>query len=437
VLAFTGVATLLAAVGVGAVAALQLVTTEIGPALKEETAASVGHRSGGRARGALVALQITVSLVLLLGAALFARSARNAQAIDLGLDPAGVVALDVDNSRRTAPAESRAFFAQVLQHLSAAPGVEAAALATRAPLDSSTPIVRMDASAPIAAPSDTASPTASYVVISPGYFDVVRIPMVDGRRFTDRDDERAPAVAIVNQTLASRLWPHGSAIGRRLWLDPQVSAVPCTVIAVARNSKYLTIGEEPQAHLYLPFAQHPRGNAAILVRSVERSDGAIERVQATLAEIDPAVQGFFARTLTEHIAVSLLPVRLASGLSLAVAMLGLALATVGLYALVSFVVTDRRQEIGLRMALGATPADVIRMVVGYGLRLAAIGLAVGVPAALLAARLLGSLLYGVSPTDPGSLLLVSAIVVVVTATASGIPAVRAVRVDPLAAMRHQ
>ncbi|MBI3401063.1 MAG: ABC transporter permease [Acidobacteria bacterium] len=436
VLVFAGLVTLAAAVVVGAIAALQIVAPDVGPALKEETAASVGRRSGARLRGALVAIQVSVSLMLLTGAVLFARSVRQAEAIDLGLNPGGVVVLDVDNSHRTAPPAIRAFFGTLLQRVSSLPGVEAAALSTRAPLDTSTPIARINALGPVLATVDLASPSASYVLISPRYLDVVKIPLVDGRPFDDRDDDRAPSVVIVNQTLASRLWPEGSPLGRRLWLDPQVSAEPCTVVGVARNSKYLTIGEEPQAHLYLAFAQHPRAGAAILVRTVERSDRAIDHVRATLSGIDPAVQGFFARPLTEHIAVSLLPVRLAAGLSFVVAVLGLILATVGLYALVSFLVADRTQEIGLRMALGATPAAVIRMVLGYGLRLSAIGLAVGIPVTLLATRLLASLLYGVSPTDPASFLVVSSIVLSVTMLASGIPAARALSVDPLTAMRR-
>jgi putative ABC transport system permease protein len=277
------------------------------------------------------------------------------------------------------------------------------------------------------------------LVVSPKYFDVVKTPMVAGRVFSDRDDPERGPVVIVNETLAARLWPDGDAIGRRLWLDPSVSEVSDTsaqVIGVARNSKYLTLGEEKQGHIYLPFAQHPRPGMALLVRTSDLTDRLTNAVQGALRSVDPNVQGFFTRTLTEHVGVSMLPVRLAASLATIVAALALALAVVGLYSLVSYLVAERTHEIGLRMALGANAADVGRLVLGYGFKLALAGLSIGVPLALVSSRLLGSLLYVVSPTDPLVFAVMSATILIVAVLACYLPARRAMRLDPLTALRR-
>jgi putative ABC transport system permease protein len=240
----------------------------------------------------------------------------------------------------------------------------------------------------------------------------------------------------VNETLAARLWPAGDAIGRRLWLDPQVADTATTVVGVARNSKYVTLGEEHQAHLYLPFAQHPRAGMALLVRSSQPTERLADAVQTALRTIDPTLQGFFTRTLTEHVGVSLLPIRIAATLAAVVAALALALAVVGLYSLVSYLVAERTHEIGVRMALGADPADVTRLVIGHGVKLALAGLALGIPAALVFSRVLTSLLYSVSPTDPVVFATASAAILIVSVLACYAPARRATRLDPLVALRN-
>jgi putative ABC transport system permease protein len=275
------------------------------------------------------------------------------------------------------------------------------------------------------------------MMIGPRYFDVVKTPIVAGRPFTEDDSAARPAVAIVNETLARRLWPEGSAIGQRLWLEAHASADPCVVVGVARNSRYLTLGEEGQAHVYLPSAQHPRTGTTLLVRSAVEPNRMMREMQEALSAVDPRAIGFFPRTLTEHVAASLVPIRLARSLAVGLAGLALALAALGLYGLVSFVVAERTREIGLRVALGATDRQVMRLVVGFGLKLAGAGLAIGIPAALAGSRLLGTLLYGVSATDPAVFAAAPAMVVAVALAACCVPAVRAVRLDPIQAIRNQ
>jgi putative ABC transport system permease protein len=320
-------------------------------------------------------------------------------------------------------------------------GVEAVSVSTRAPLDRSTPVTRVSAREAIAPATESSATAASVLVVGPKYFDVVKTPLAAGRVFSDRDDaSRAPAV-IVNETLAARLWPEGDAIGRRLWLDPSlmmpdVSDTSATVVGIAKNSKYLTLGEERQGHVYLPFAQHPRPGMALLIRSTEQNDRLINAVQETLRSVDPDVQGFFTRTLAQHVSVSTLPVRLAARTAAGVAALALGLAIVGLYSLVSYLVAERTHEIGLRMALGADGSAVMRLVLGHGVKLACIGLALGIPIAIATSRLAGSLLYGVSGTDPLVFAIAPAAILLVAALACYVPARRATRLDPLVALRH-
>lgn len=437
VIAFAALATLMAAAMLAIVGAFQAMRAHTAPSLREDSAASIGGRSSARLRASLSAVQITASLVLLIGAALFLRSARNAASIDLGFDQRDVLATDLDGASRGTTAARRALFDDVLRRVSALPAVEAAAIATRAPLDSSTPTVRVSAREEVSPAADTTATTASFLVISPAYFDVLKTPIVAGRAFGNRDDADGVPAVIVNETLAARLWPGGDVIGRRLWLDPQVADRATTVVGVARNSKYVTLGEEHQAHLYLPFAQHPRAGMALLVRSSQPTERLANAVQTALRAIDPNLQGFFTRTLTEHVGVSLLPIQIAATLAAVVAALALALAVVGLYSLVSYLVAERTHEIGVRMALGADPAAVMRLVIGHGVRLAIAGLALGIPAAFAFSRVLTSLLYGVSPTDPVVFATASAAILIVSVLACYAPARRATRLDPLVALRNE
>jgi putative ABC transport system permease protein len=434
VVMFTILAAAVAATILGLVGAFQAVRPAVAPALKEEAAAALGGRSPRRLRGALAAIQITVSLMLLIGAALFVRSLREAARIDLGFDPRGVVAMDVGAFTGRSAAESLQMFHSLLEETTRIPGATAA-ISTRAPLDSSTPIVSVNAGQAVETAGANASPSASFLIVSPGYFDVVRTPILIGRDFTQRDDASRTMVAIVNETLARRLWPRVDPIGHQLWMDAVASTAPCIVIGVTRNSKYVTLGEEGQGHVYLPFAQHPRRGMTLLMRSGEPAERVAASMQSALQRVDPQLQGFFTRTLDEHVAVSRLPVRIAAGVTAVVATLAIALAIVGLYSLVSFIVAERTHEIGLRMALGAANRDVLRLVLGYGMKLAAIGLAIGIPAALAASRLLRNLLYGVSATDPIVFAVGGAAVLAVCALASFVPAWRAMRLDPVVALK--
>jgi predicted permease len=436
VIAFTAVASILSGAALGAVGALHALRPNVAPALQEESLSTIGGRSGVRFRSALAVVQVVVSLLLLVCAGLFTRSVRGAAAIDLGFDPSNVVVLDVDASGGRTNTESVRFFDTVLERLRQSPFISGAAVASRAPLDSSTPVVHVSATGPVSEGDGNGSVLASFLVVSPEFFEVVRMPLAAGRPFASTDDSTRTRVAIVNETMAARLWPPGDPIGRRLWLEPAASDVPCLVIGVARDAKYRTLGEHAQPHAYLPFAQQPRRGMALLMRSSAPPSRTIETAQDAVRAADPNVQGFFARTLREHVDVSVLPLRLASTLTLTVAACALGFAAIGLFSLVSYFVAERTAEIGLRMALGADSTAVVRLVTGTGMRLAATGIVIGIPIALASARLVGSLLYGVSPADPAVFMVVSGVVLIITFVACYIPARRATRLDPVEALRR-
>jgi predicted permease len=436
VVAFTAVASVLSGAALGALAALHALKPNVAPALQEESLSAIGGRSAVRFRSALAVVQIVVSLLLLVSAGLFTRSLRGAAAIDLGFDPSGVVVLDVDASGGRTDTDSGRFFDTVLSRLRQSQFINGAAVASRAPLDSSTPVVHVSATGAVPEGGGNDSVLASFLVVSTEFFEVVRTPLVAGRPFAGTDDVARSRVAIVNETMAARLWPAGDAIGRRLWLESAASDAPCLVIGIARDAKYRTLGERAAPHAYLPFAQQPRRGMALLVRSTAPLSRTTETVQDALRTGDPAAQGFFVRTLREHVNVSVLPLRLASTLTMIVAACALTFAAVGLFSLVSYFVAERTAEIGLRMALGADSTSVLRLVTIAGMRLAATALAIGIPIALASSRLLGSLLYGVGAADPAVFTVVSVVVLTVTFVACYIPARRAMRLDPVAALRR-
>ena len=279
----------------------------------------------------------------------------------------------------------------------------------------------------------------SFNRIGVSYFETLRIPLLRGRDFSERDDAGHPAVAIVNETMARRFWPGEEPIGRRFRLagDERRGLPPATleVIGVAANVRYRTLGEEPRPHFYLPYLQHYDAGRTLLARTSGDPGGLIPAVQAAVRGQDPAVAGFFARTLSEHAAFSLLPARMSAVLTTLFGTLALLLAVVGLYGSVSYAAAQRTREIGVRMALGARPADLFRLILGQALSLVVVGVAAGLAGSLVLTRFLSSLLYGVSATDPLTFAGVAAILAGVAILAACIPARRVMRLDPLSALR--
>jgi predicted permease len=441
VFGFTAALTVVAGLAAGVAPALSVTRGDVVAALKEGSGAG-GTRQATRLRSALVVAQISVSAMLLVAAGLLTKSARAAAAIDLGFETAGAVAtdLDLEGPGYTEP-RGIEFYRQLLARITALPDVDFAALSNRAPLDVSTPTLRVTREPGMAGMTDrTSGFEATYHVIGGAYFDTVRMPLVAGRSFDNRDHASATQTAIVNETLARRLFERIDVLGERFTLIAgtaterrrEISGT-VEIVGVARDAKYRTVGEAPQPHVYLPLDQHYGPGMTLLVRSNAGSPPTTA-IHDAIASLDPAVQGFFTRTLVEHTRVALVPASLASWVSAAVGLIALALGAVGLYGVIACLVGERTRELGVRMALGASRRTIARHVLGRAGRLAVIGIVLGLGVATVGGRALSGLLY-VSPFDPVVLLTVALTLGGVALLAAWLPAHRASRVDPLVALR--
>ncbi len=406
--------------------------TDIVPVLKDE---AFGRARRSRLRSAFVIAQVACSMFLLVGAGLFVRSLLSARAIDAGFDPTNMIVMSVvpelqgfDETR------GRNLYERLLTGVATVPGVRSATLAQSVPLGlggsrRGTSIEGYQTQ--LGEDTETA-----YNVVAPRYFETMRIPLLRGRAFTEADRAGAPPVVIVNDAFARRYWPNADPIGKRISANGSEGPFR-EVIGVTRTGKYNTLGEDPRPFYYLPLWQEYEGTATLHVKTSGDPRALISPVRDAVRAVDAAVPLFDIKTMEEQMLVALLPARLAGTLLGAFGLLALLLASVGIYGVMSYSVVQRTREIGVRRALGAQTGNLLRLVLGEGMRLAAIGFGIGLAAAVALTRFAASLLYGVTPTDPvtfaGALGLLSGAAFV----ACYIPALRALRVDPVTALRYE
>jgi predicted permease len=389
--------------------------------------------SRGELRGALVVAQVALSLTLLVTAGLFARSLERAREIDLGFEPEGILlastALDMQGY---GPAQRLAFYRNVRDRIAALPGVELAAWVSWPPFAIVYETINLSPEGQAAAP-DGQIPQAFAVRISPEYFATARVPVVEGRAFDERDDVNAAPVAIVNQTLARQFWPGQNAVGRRL----RIGNDTLDVVGIARDGKYNFVWETPSGMVFRPLAQGVPTSATIAVRTTRAPSEMASAVRQTIRSADPDVATYDVRTMRDHLdsgnAFSVF--RLGAFVTGLFGSMGVLLASIGLYGMIAFQVSQRTQEIGVRMALGARAADIIRDVLVRGGRLAVAGIAIGVVLAAGLAQLLRTFLIDVSPFDPLTYAGVALLLMTISLLASFVPARRATVVDPLVALR--
>jgi predicted permease len=426
----------LAVVAGGATIGLALAGGPAGWAMRMDAAAmsrggeqrAIGGATVTVTRRVLVAAQTGVSLTLVIGAVLFSRSLSALSNEDLGFPSSGLVALDFDLAPAVPPAESAVLAREALARVAALPGVTAAAMSNRAPVDRSLPgvDVRLTAASPTAG-------EASLSLATEEYFTTVGVPLLAGRAFSRVESDRGEPVAIVNETLGRRLWPGGDAVGRALVVGPD--AEPLRIIGVARDAKYRAITEAGGGHLYRPTPA--AFSLTLLVRTAGAPRRALADVQRVLDGVGPGVVGFFPRTMADHLAPELLPARVAARATTALSAVGLALSGVGLYGLVAWLVERRRREIGVRLALGASPASVVRLVVIEAARAAAPGVLVGAASAATLGWALRSRLFGVGPLDPWAFGIAAGALAGVVVVAAWRPGRRASRIDPVSALRAE
>jgi predicted permease len=424
--------TIVAGLLFGLAPAIQSSRQDLVRALKDESGSQ--SRRHFRARGALVVTQVALSLGLLISAGLLVRSAAHIRQ-GKNFDPQQVVGLRLrPRLRDYTPEKAQAFTKEVLRRLEATPGVQSVSLAK------STLAWRSSGRVRIRLPEQTFNrpedePQLEVHEIAPRMFETLRLPLVQGRDFNDGDRPGSLRVVIVNETLVKRMWPDGSPLERILVVNDQ----PCRVVGVSKDAQFHTAVEAPIPLLYLPFWQNnlgPQIDSTIMARVAGDPETMLPILRKEIARVDGDVP-IESATMTKQLNAEFKHVLLTSSVLISSGAIALFLSMIGLYGALTFAVSQRIREIGIRVALGARTVDVLRLIVGEGLRLIAAGLLIGVLAAFAATKLMKSVLYGVSATDPLTFVVIAAGLLIAGLLACWIPARRAAKVDPLQALRYE
>jgi predicted permease len=406
------------------------------PALKEEAGAIRMGR--WHVRNLLVAAQLTISLAVLVAAGLCIESLRGLQAIRAGFDADKVMLASLDLGRAGYnEARGREFYRQLTERVTALPGVEAAGFARVTPLGGGG--MRITSLPEGQVPSNEKPINLSMNVVGSGWFRAMGIPLLRGRDFGAADTPTSPSVIIVNETLVNRYWPGHSGLGKHIQLGgfPGVPVREFEVVGVVPDSKYRSLTEAVPPVMYFAMEQDYQPGMRIFVRSTGALAALAAPLRRIVSELDGNIPLYGMRTLAEQRNNSLYTARLAAFLLGVMSAIGLLLAAFGLYGVLAYAVEQRRREIGIRMALGADRAEVLRHVVAQGMLPVLLGLAGGTAAALAGTRLIKTLLYGVAPQDPFTYAAAISALVAVALVACLIPARRATRVDPMVALRYE
>ena len=443
VLAVTAAATIATGILFGMFPALQLSRTSLAESLREGGRTGTSNRASMRVRHGLVAAQLGAVVVLLTAAGLLTRTFIGLQRVELGFEPRNVLAADVPltGARYGQPGQASVFYDALLERLRATPGVRSAGTVTTMFLSRTPNSTGITAEGRVPRPEDK---EVTFDVASSGFFDAVGARLVAGRSFTAADRQGAPLVAVINEQMARYYWPDVDAVGRRfaqgIFSGPPTDSTQAqwvTVVGVVADMRRTGLDMPVREEVFMAYAQNPTLRNTLMVRTAGDPLAAARRVREAVRSLDPGQPVANVRTLQADLSGLLAQRRFNAVLVGAFAVLALLLAMIGAYGVTAYLVAQRTKEIGVRMALGAEPSRVTRLVVLNGLKVAALGVAVGVVAAFFAARLASSLLHGVSPHDPITLIGAPVMMLVVVALANYVPARRAARVDPLTALRQE
>ncbi len=432
---FTFFVSLAAGVLFGLLPALRV--TKVGPraALQDEPSGEWAFRwSRG---GALVVFQVALSLLLLVGSGLMARGLRRAQAVALGFDPARAVEVSFDlGLQGYGEARGRELQREIVERLRTLPGVEAAAVADFVPVDLHFSRTRLFIEGEPVRERVNEAPITFVSRVSPGYFSAMTTRVVAGRDFTEADEEGSLPVALVSEALAVRFWPGEDPLGKRLSLgSPDGPRVE--VVGVAEDGKYASLNEQPQPFVYLPIRQVYSGTTTVVVRAASDPGRLLPSIRAEIQRIDPGMAVFGARVLADRLAFPLFPARIAASFLSVFGALSLFLAAVGIYGVMSQMVSRRRREIGIRVALGARREDVLKLAMSAGMISTLLGILIGTGSAMILTRWMTSLLFGVSPKDPWTFTATAGVLMMVAALACFLPARRAASAAPMVSLRTE
>ena len=410
---------------------------DIVPVLKGASGIQKGKTRRLTLRNTLVVAQVALSLVVLVCGGLFIKSFRRAQQIDPGFETKNVLLATLnpqlvgyDNDR------ARNFYEQAMSRVSNIPGISGAGVARLIPLGDSSnsngPVLKEGEQLP----RGSAGRNVLTNVVSPGYFNALRIDFVDGRNFDERDKMNAQKVVVINQYMAEQLWRGESAIDKRIFLGTD-DHEGIEVIGVVKTGKYRNLAEDPRLAMYFPVTQRRPGIMTLVAHTNGDPRNFVGAIRHEMEMLDRTVPLSSVKTMREHMTWPLWGPNMAASLSLGFGLVALLLSSVGLYSVMAYVVSQRTKEVGIRMALGASRKDVLQMITSQGMRLALIGAVIGLALALVLAKVVSSLLIGVSGYDVTTFVVVSALLAVVAFIASLLPARRATKVDPLVALRYE
>ena len=435
VLAFVLGVSVLCGLGFGAVPAVQLSRDALAGALNEGGTRSSGARRAGRARDVLVAVELAVAVVLLVGSVLFVRSFLELTRVDVGLDTHNLLTFEINLTGERARFQSKQvqFYAELRQRLSQVPGVRAVGAAVTLPIggdDFGTTYLAEG----VPVPDPNNPPHGGFQVVTPGYFAAMGIPVKAGRDVRASDTGEAAPVVLINEQLAREAWPGQDPIGKGIKFDATDQAW-MRVVGVVGDIRHLGPSTPPRPELYQPDSQRSFPFMAFVVRTEAFPDAVVPSLRRAVAELDPTLPLGRLQTMDEHLARSLSKPKFFSTLVTVFGALAVTLALIGIYAMMAWSVTERRQEFAIRMALGARGSALTAMVLRRALGLAAIGIAAGLVAARAATGVVAGLLFGVRPTDPSAFALTAVIVAAVALGACYVPVRRAIRVDPVSLLR--
>ena len=439
VLAFTMLISIATGVIFGIAPALQASRNATHDSLKEGGRTSMGGASSQLIRRTLVIAEIALSLVLLAGAGLLMKCFLRLQDVDPGFRSDGVLTMRVSlpPEKFKQPAQIGEFYRELLRRVRTLPGVQAAGAVSALPLsgNGSSGTTTVDTAA---VPPENATPEADWRVAMPGYFEAMGIALVRGRYFDDRDTQTSQPVAIIDETMAQTYWPNEDPIGQRIRRGGRQSSRPwLSIVGVVRHVRYRTLEAQSRVQLYWPEVQSPTSDLSLAIRTAGDAMSLSTAVQKQVQAIDPDQPVYRIRTMREMMSESIARRRLAMLFLSIFAGAALALAVVGIYGITSYSVAQRSQEMGVRMALGASRSTILRLVLGQSLVLTAIGVVLGLAGSLVLTRLMSSLLFNVKSTDPATFVLVALVLAFAAMLAAYIPGWRATRVDPMVALRYE
>jgi len=433
--AFSFLLSLATGIGLGLVPAFQALRADLSTTLKE-SGRTVAH-GRTRVREILVVSEVALSLVMLIGAGLLIRSFASLQRVDPGFNPRGVLtfALQLSGRQYNGPQPVLAAYRQIWEHLDRLPGVRASGGCSDLPLTDS------PAWTPISIEGRTPPPGEKFInadlrVVAGRYFETMEIPLRQGRLFNDQDSAGNPGVVVVDERMARDFWPGQDPVGKRLRRGGVDSTNPwLTVVGVVGRVKHQSLDDDPRVAFYLPHGQAPARAMSVVVRTGTDPAGLASAVKKQIREVDAALPMYSVRTMETYVERSLARQRFSTVLLGMFAAVALALAAVGTYGVMAYLVGQGAREIGIRIALGASRGRIMGLVLRQGLTLAAAGVVLGLAGAFWLARFMAALLYGVSPGDPLTFAAIPAVLFIVALAAGYVPARRAARVDPVVSLR--